>query len=116
MRGSGLGAAAELPYIPAVAPVPAHAAAAMREMASDSLDSCMADSRSVREGGEHALHASDLGGLIDVDVGGELEHGFVLRRAIALEERLDHGHGAAMVLDHEGEKELVELCASGGVE
>src|SRR5918992_5557410 len=64
------------------------------------------------ERGEHLLHPLDLGRLIDVDVGGELEHGLVLPGAIRAEQVLDHRDGARVVLDHEGQEQLVELGAS----
>ena len=63
-----------------------------------------------RERGEHLLHARDLGGLIDVDVGGELEDGLVLRRRRrSPNSSFTIDDGAAVVLDHEGEEEPVEL-------
>ena len=57
------------------------------------------------------LHPGDLGGLIDVDVVGELEDGLVLRGAGRAEQLLHHGHGAPVVLDHVGQEEPVELRA-----
>src|SRR6185437_14369454 len=68
------------------------------------------------ERGEHALHAGDFGRLIDVDVGGQLERQLVLRRAVRVEEILHHRDRAGVVLDHELEKEPVEVRAVRRVE
>ena len=65
-----------------------------------------------QDGSEHLLHAGDLGGLIDVDVGGELEHGLVLRGAVRAEQILTIDDGALVVLDHVGEEQPVELRAA----
>src|SRR6478672_4097246 len=65
---------------------------------------------------EHLLHAGDLGRLIDVHVGRELEHRLVLPGALGAEQLLHHRDGAAMMLDHVSEEEPVELRAACGVE
>ncbi len=57
-----------------------------------------------RECGKHSFHTGYFGRLIDVDVRGKLENRFVLARAVGAEQLLDHGRGATMVLDHEGEE------------
>src|SRR5690349_4124984 len=69
-----------------------------------------------RDQGEHALHARDFGGLIDMDVVRELEHEFVLRGAVVRQQVLDHRHGALVVLDHVLQKQFVELRSASGVE
>src|SRR4051812_5945055 len=65
---------------------------------------------------KHLQHAIDLGGLIDVHVGREFEDGLILARAVGLEELFDHGDGAAVMLDHESEKEPVEVRTARGVQ
>src|SRR4029078_2487518 len=68
------------------------------------------------EGGEHRLHAGDLGGLIHVDVVGELEDRLVPGGAGRGEQGLDHRNGPAVLLDHRGEEESVERRAAGLVQ
>src|SRR6185437_12928519 len=65
---------------------------------------------------EHALHASDFGRLIHVDVGRQLERQLVLCRAVRVEQILHHGDRAGVVLDHELEKEPVEVRPARRVE
>ena len=57
---------------------------------------------------EHRVHAVDLRRLVGRDVGSECEELRVLRRAALLEKVLHHGQGAAVVLDHQFEKQPVE--------
>src|SRR6185436_17828310 len=112
-RGSGLGAAASMP--PAGAGAPAlELDAGCEQAARDSSvratpwrTEAMTDSLMGRgqECDEHFFHPGDLGGLIDVDIRGELEHQLVHPGAVGTEQLLHHGHGAAVMLDHEGEKQ-----------
>ena len=62
-----------------------------------------------RQRGEHAVHAIDLHPLVSRDIGGEREQLGILRRPALPEQTLDHGQGAAVVLDHQLEEQPVEL-------
>src|SRR5712692_9489618 len=65
---------------------------------------------------QHLVHPIDLDRLIGVDVGREFENHLVLRRAVRLEERVDHVDRALMMLDHSGQEQSVELRATRAVE
>ena len=123
-RGSGLGAVVDMLSTGAGAP-------AALEWAQAAVDSEAESERQRRERAEshgefpgghgelpsevraqHRLHPGDLGGLIDVDVVGELEHGLVLGGAVGAEQLLHHGDGALVVLDHEGQEQAVEVGPS----
>jgi len=62
------------------------------------------------------MHPIDLGDLIDVDVGRELEDGVVLRGSLRAEQLFHHRDRAFVMLNHEREKKPVELDASRAVE
>ena len=51
----------------------------------------------------------NLGDLIHLDVGCELEHLFVLRGAVLGKQLVHHGNGAAMMLNHERQKQPIEI-------
>src|SRR2546423_15290917 len=65
---------------------------------------------------QQLLHPRDLGGLVDVDVGGELEDGVVNSGAVGVEQLLHHAHSALVVLDHVFEKQSIEVRAASGIE
>ncbi len=62
---------------------------------------------------KHAAHDFDFCALGVLDVGGEVEQDGVLTRAGGVEKVVHHGECAAMVLDHSGKEEVVELRAPG---
>src|SRR5262249_22727588 len=140
-RGSGFGGAA-VPVAgagEAVPPLPpledAHDASAMMPSkrtseAADEAAVAMKDSglmgkatgsitrRSLRTGGftghrgEHALHPGHFRRLIDIHVGSKLEDDTFLCGAGSIKELMHHGEGAGVVLNHELEKETIELGAA----
>src|SRR5579883_2588132 len=63
----------------------------------------------VRRRGEHPLHPLDLGTLVRVDVGRELEDLGRLRRARGVEEVGDHRQRALVMADHSLEEQPLEL-------
>ena len=69
------------------------------------------DPRVGRQPRHHRVHAVDLGRLVGDDVRREPEEHRVLRRAGLAQQVLDHGDGAAVVLDHQLEEEPVERRA-----
>ena len=58
---------------------------------------------------KHCLHDPDLGALAAVDVGREIEQFGILPGAGRVEQVLYHRQRAAVVLDHSGQKQTVEL-------
>src|SRR5687767_10085135 len=70
----------------------------------------------IRLRGQHRAHAVDLGRLIGFDVRGEAKNRRVLSRAWTREQLADHCECAFVVLDHEREKEAVELRTGGFLE
>src|SRR5688500_14828599 len=65
---------------------------------------------------QHPLHPGDLRPLVDLYVRCEPEHRLVLARTLGAEQGVDHADGAAMMLDHEGQEEPVELRTPRRVE
>src|SRR6185369_8754236 len=62
---------------------------------------------------QHLVHAIDLDRLIGVNVGRELEHRLVLRRAVRFEQHVDHVDRPLVVPNHAQQKEAVELGSPG---
>ena len=62
---------------------------------------------------QHGLHNSDLSALATVDIRSEIEQFSILARAGGVEQVLHHNQGAVVVLNHPGQKQVVELFTLG---
>ena len=134
-RGSGFGATADMPGPPGVVDVEQAARASRPSATGPAGGQRLADNHGCflcgrrrrldgsatpgaslaagrREGGQHLLHAVDLGGLVGVDVGGEPERALLLRRRPARRTAsFTIVIAPLVVLDHEGQEQPVELRA-----
>src|SRR5690349_5684822 len=60
---------------------------------------------------QHGLHNPDLSALATIDIRREIEEFGILPRAGSVEQVFHHNQGAVVVLNHPGQKQLVELCS-----
>src|SRR6266478_953413 len=67
--------------------------------------------RSLFSTGQHRLHNPNFGALAAVDIRREIKELSVLPGARSVEQVFDHNQGAIVVLNHPGQKQLVELGA-----